>query len=63
MPDKIIHRGISVRADGAVSALCFVRNRKIDLSRSSWTIRDKAVTCPFCKKMLEARNDRECNQA
>jgi hypothetical protein len=63
LPPKIIHRGVSIRADGAVSALCFVKQRKIDLSRASWTNRDHAVTCPICKKMLEASNDRERNQA
>ena len=60
---RIYHLAKRIRDDGAVSALCFVRDRKIDLSRSSWTIRDEAVTCPNCRKIIEARNDRERNQA
>lgn len=48
-----------IREDGAVSALCFKRPRKIDLTRSSWTIRDEAVTCSKCLALLAKRETAE----
>jgi len=45
---RIVHRGVKVRADGAVSALCSATARKID-RRSGWTMAASgAVTCPRC---------------
>lgn len=53
MPEpKIIHYGKHVNQDGDVSALCFPRPRKINLSIASWTIHPKSVTCPKCAKII-----------
>jgi hypothetical protein len=49
---KIYHRAKHIRSDGAVSALCFKTPRKINLKRALWTIRDEAVTCRKCLKLL-----------
>ena len=38
---------------GAVSALCFKKPRAIDLKIASWTIRDEAVTCKQCLRIIE----------
>jgi hypothetical protein len=49
---KTIHRGAMIRADGAVSAACFKRPHPVDLARASWTIRNEAVTCARCRRLL-----------
>lgn len=54
MDKRLIHRGDKIRADGAVSALCFSSPRAIDLGRATWTNRDDAVTCPKCRRLLVA---------
>lgn len=51
---KIYHMAAKMNDAGDVSALCFKRPRKIDLRRSTWTIRPVAVTCPRCRKLLPA---------
>jgi hypothetical protein len=61
--EKKYHRAKRIRDDGAVSALCFVKDRRIDLSRAGWVMDDKRVTCPDCLKIIEARNVRERQQA
>lgn len=53
MAKKLYHRASKIHDDGKVSALCFARPRPIDLSRASWTIRDEAVTCPRCLRLME----------
>lgn len=50
---KKYHKAALIRADGGVSALCFKRPRAIDLRRALWTLRDEAVTCPKCLKVLQ----------
>lgn len=50
---KRYHKASKVNQRGGVSALCFAQPRSIDLSRASWTIRDEAVTCPRCRKLLQ----------
>ena len=52
---KIYHRADKMDPDGNVSALCFKRPKAIDLSKASWTIRDEAVTCPKCRKIIQER--------
>lgn len=52
---KTIHKASLISPDGAVSALCFVRPRAIDLKQASWTNRDEAVTCSRCLKIMENR--------
>lgn len=47
-----LHFAKFVRADGAVSALCFTKPRAIDLRRASWTLRRHATTCPACIGLL-----------
>ena len=49
---KIYHRAAGIRADGAVTALCYSKPRKINLAIALWTNRDEAVTCPKCKALL-----------
>ncbi len=51
---RLYHRAAKIRSDGAVSALCFSKPRAINLSKSSWTNRDEAVTCPRCKAAIRA---------
>jgi len=51
-PVKPIHRAKHIRADGAVSALCFAAPRKINLRQATWTLRDDAVTCPKCREAM-----------
>lgn len=52
---KVIHKAALINEDGEVSALCYKRPRRIDLRRSTWTIRDHAVTCENCIAVLKAR--------
>ena len=52
VPRRLTHFAAQVREDGAVSALCFSKPRKIDLSRAVWTNREEAVTCPRCLKIM-----------
>lgn len=49
---KPVHFAQAIRADGAVSALCAPRPRRIDLTRAIWTIRREAVTCKRCLAKL-----------
>ena len=49
---KILHRAAKIRNDGAVSAKCFASPHPIDLTRALWTIRDEAVTCPRCRRVM-----------
>ena len=49
---KPYHRANELSSSGEVSALCFKQPRAIDLSKSLWTIRDEAVTCPKCLKLI-----------
>ena len=50
--DKIIHRAAQVNPYGGVSALCFKKPRAINLKMALWSIRDPAVTCKKCIKIL-----------
>jgi plasmid maintenance system antidote protein VapI len=50
--NKKYHKAAKFRSDGAVVALCFKRPRAINLAHSLWTIRDAAVTCPKCLRIL-----------
>lgn len=52
MSEKPYHFASKIRADGAVSALCYAQPRKIDLRRALWTIRRDAVTCFRCLALL-----------
>ena len=52
---RLVHRGDKIRADGAVSAMCFSTPRAIDLGRASWTNRDEAVTCKKCLLLIAAK--------
>jgi hypothetical protein len=49
---KPYHRA-HLMSERGVSALCFGRPRVIDLSKACWTIRDEAVTCKKCKRVME----------
>ncbi len=50
----LLHKAKHFATDGSgnVSALCFVRPRRIDMKKASWTTTDAAVTCPRCRKIL-----------
>jgi hypothetical protein len=49
---KIVHKAGKINENGHVSALCFRKPRPIDLTRASWTLVDKFVTCGHCKQQL-----------
>ncbi len=52
---KVYHRFAGFSARG-VLALCYKRPRAINLRRGySWTLRDEAVTCKKCLRLLAAR--------
>jgi hypothetical protein len=55
IPTRLYHRGKHIRDDGAVSALCFKTPRAINMRSSSWTLQDKAVTCPKCLRLIAER--------
>lgn len=59
---RIYHRAAKTRADGAVSALCFNPPRAIDMKRSTWTLRDEAVTCLKCLAAIKAKAPAEVSQ-
>ena len=48
---KIVHMAGKINSKGYVSALCYAKSRKIDLTKESWTIRLEAVTCKPCKRL------------
>lgn len=50
---RICHLARSIRADGAVSAMCFTQPRAIDMSRATWTTNRKAVTCHKCSEIIK----------
>ena len=52
---KLYHMGKWVTPEGDVSALCFDTPRAIDIKKASWTSRPQAVTCPKCKRLLNAQ--------
>ena len=52
--NKIYHKAKKVNAKGQVSALCFMSDRPIDLTKASWTNRNEAVTCQKCLKLITA---------
>ena len=56
---KPYHMAKGIREDGAVSALCSRRPRRIDLTRASWTNRVEAVTCAKCLKIIGARTPKD----
>jgi hypothetical protein len=49
---RVYHRAVGMNLYGDVTAACFKVPRRIDLSKASWTIRDEAVTCPRCRKLI-----------
>lgn len=50
---KIYHRAHLIGENGEVSALCFSKPKPINLAKALWTLRDKAVSCPRCKAVME----------
>lgn len=49
---RTVHMAGKIAEDGGVSARCFARPRKIDMSRETWTADPAAVTCPGCKAKI-----------
>jgi hypothetical protein len=49
---KLVHMAAKVNENGDVSALCFSRERPINLRMATWTLLAKHVTCPRCKRAL-----------
>lgn len=49
---RAVHMAGKIAEDGGVSARCFARPRKIDMSRETWTTDPAAVTCPGCKAKI-----------
>lgn len=56
---KIYHRADKINTNGAVSALCFLKPKRINLSKASWTLRDDAVTCEKCLAIIKLRSNVE----
>ena len=53
---KVYHFAAAIAENGDVSALCYVKPKRINLERGqSWTNRPQAVTCPQCRRLLKAR--------
>lgn len=50
---KIYHKASKICADGSVSAMCYKTPRAIALTHALWTIRDQAVTCKKCLKIMQ----------
>ncbi len=51
---RVYHKAAEVNEKGDVSAVCYAKPRRIDLSRATWTFRWEAVTCQKClSKMRE----------
>lgn len=48
----IIHRAGKVNERGDISAKCYKVPKAINLSKETWTLIDKNVTCPKCIKIL-----------
>ena len=51
-PKRTVHMAGKIAEDGGVSARCFAKPRKIDMSRETWTTDPAAVTCPGCKAKI-----------
>jgi len=51
---KKYHKAAKSDGRGSVSALCFARPRPINLAHALWTLRDEAVTCPKCLRIIRA---------
>lgn len=49
---KKYHFASKVNQHGGVSALCYSKPRSICLSNASWTIREEAVTCKKCLRLM-----------
>jgi len=50
---KVYHFAALFSSNGDVSASCYARPRRINLARGqSWTITERFVTCPRCRKLL-----------
>lgn len=53
---RLYHRADKINPSGAISALCYPTPRAIPTTgRETWTLRDEAVTCPKCLKILAKR--------
>lgn len=52
---KVYHKA-HLMSERGVSALCFKQPRSIDLKRALWTLRDEAVTCAKCLKVMRQQN-------
>ncbi len=52
---RIVHRGAKINQRGGVSPLCAKTPRALDLSKATWVLRDEAVTCPKCLRLIAAR--------
>ena len=51
----VYHIAKHIRADGAVSALCYKRPRAINLQRGqSWVLEAERATCPKCRKLARS---------
>ena len=59
---RMRHRGDKINAQGSVSALCFPKPRAIDMKRDTWVMNDDAVTCPKCRALILARQEKPNDQ-
>jgi len=56
---KLYHFADRINDRGGVSALCFKLPRAINLRIALWTLREDAVTCLQCRKLLRQRKAAE----
>lgn len=48
-----VHKAVAVSSRGGVSALCSPAYRAVSMTKASWTLTDKFVTCPKCLTAME----------
>lgn len=55
--EKKYHKAKHLGPNGKVSALCFEKPKAIDLKKALWTLRDEAVTCEKCLKVMKGERN------
>jgi len=56
-PTRIYHRADKINGNGSVSALCFKTPRAIDMTRESWAISHRFVSCPKCLALIAGADE------
>lgn len=56
MSGKRVHKAVAVNQRGGVAALCSPVPRAISMTKASWTLTNRFVTCPKCLEALAAED-------